>query len=152
TNDIGFQAVRVREGFGLDAGIWFRLTLGGITGHCDFARDTGVIVRPGEAVRVSDAILRVFIEHGDRTNRNKARLKYVLDDWGFEKFLAAVEEKLGSKLTRAPAEAVEPQPAFDRMAHIGVHAQKQPDLFWVGVVLSLGKMTTAQMRGIASIA
>ena len=70
--------------------------------------------------------MRVFIEHGDRTNRNKARLKYVLDAWGFEKFLAAVEEKLGASSTRAPAEAVKPRPAFDRAAHIGVHAQKQP--------------------------
>ncbi len=152
TNDIGFQAVRVRDGFGLDAGVWFRLALGGITGHCDLARDTGVIVRPEESVRVADAILRVFIEHGDRTNRNKARLKYVLDDWGFEKFLAAVEEKLGQKLTRAPAEAVEPQPGFDRLAHIGAHAQKQPGLFWVGVALPVGKLTTAQMHGLAAIA
>ena len=67
-------------------------------GHKDFARDTGVIVRPKDATKVADAVVRVFIEHGDRTNRNKARLKYVLDAWGFEKFLAAVEEKLGWKL------------------------------------------------------
>ena len=96
TNDIGFQAVEVRDGFGVEPGVWFRLALGGITGHRDFARDTGVIVRPEDATSVADAIVRVFIEHGDRTNRNKARLKYVLDAWGFEKFLAAVEEKLGA--------------------------------------------------------
>ncbi len=78
TNDIGFQAVRVRDGFGVEPGVWFRLTLGGITGHKDFARDTGVIVKPTDATRVADAIVRVFIDHGDRTNRNKARLKYVL--------------------------------------------------------------------------
>src|SRR6266403_1177169 len=39
TNDIGFQAVEVRDGFGVEAGIWFRLLLGGITGHQDFARE-----------------------------------------------------------------------------------------------------------------
>ena len=44
TNDIGFQAVAVKEGFGVEAGVWFKLALGGITGHRDFARDTGVIV------------------------------------------------------------------------------------------------------------
>ena len=87
TNDIGFQAVEVKDGFGVEPGVWFRLTLGGITGHKDFARDTGVIVKPADATKVADAIVRVFIEHGDRTNRNKARLKYVLDAWGFEKFL-----------------------------------------------------------------
>ncbi len=98
TNDIGFQAVEVIDGHGIEPGIWFRLALGGITGHRDFARDTGVVVRPKDATKVADAVVRVFIEHGDRTNRNKARLKYVLDAWGFEKFLAAVEEKLGWKL------------------------------------------------------
>jgi ferredoxin-nitrite reductase len=152
TNDIGFQAVEVKEGFGLDSGVWFRLLLGGITGHRDFARDTGVIVKPEDATLVADAIVRVFIEHGDRTNRLKARLKYVLDAWGFEKFLAAVEEKLGRKLTRAPAEAIAPRPQFDRTAHIGAHAQKQPGLNWIGVALPVGKHTAEQMRGLAEIA
>jgi ferredoxin-nitrite reductase len=152
TNDIGFQGVEVIDGHGIEPGIWFRLALGGITGHRDFARDTGVVVRPQDATKVSDAVVRVFIEHGDRTNRNKARLKYVLDAWGFEKFLAAVEEKLGRKLTRAPAEAAKPRPTFDRSAHIGVRKQKQPGLNWIGVVFPVGKITVQQMRGLAKIA
>jgi ferredoxin-nitrite reductase len=152
TNDIGFQAVEIRDGFALDPGVWFRLVLGGITGHRDFARDTGVVVRPREATRIADAIVRVFIEHGDRTHRDKARLKYVLDAWGFEKFLAAVEDKLGSKLTRAALEALAPRPSFDRTAHIGVHAQKQAGLNWIGVVLPVGKLDVSQLRGLAQIA
>src|SRR4051794_2516264 len=87
TNDIGLQAVEVKDGFGIAAGIWFRLLLGGITGHQDFARETGVLVRPGEATMVADAVVRVYIDHGDRTDRTKARLKYVLDNVGIEKFL-----------------------------------------------------------------
>ncbi|HML13727.1 MAG TPA: NirA family protein [Xanthobacteraceae bacterium] len=152
TNDIGFQAVEVKDGFGLEPGVWFRLLTGGITGHRDFARDTGIVVKPAEATLVADAIVRVFIDHGDRTNRLKARLKYVLDAWGFEKFLAAVEEKLGGKLARAPIEAISPRPGFNRSAHIGVHAQKQPGLNWIGVVLPVGKMTAEQMRGLADVA
>ena len=141
TNDIGFQAVVVKDGFGVEPGIWFRLTLGGITGHKDFARDTGVIVKPSDATAIADAIVRVFIENGNRTDRNKARLKYVLDAWGFDKFLTAVEERLSRALTRVAAEALEPRPVFDRLAHIGVHPQKQDGLFWIGIV-----------RGIATIA
>jgi ferredoxin-nitrite reductase len=152
TNDIGFQAVEVVDGQDIEPGIWFRLALGGITGHRDFARDTGVIVRPKDATKVADAIVRVYIENGNRTDRNKARLKYVLDAWGFDKFLAAVEEKLGWKLTRAPAEALNARPAFDRAAHIGVHRQKQEGLNWIGVVFPVGKITVAQMRGLARIA
>ena len=152
TNDIGFQAVDVKEGFGVEPGIYFRLALGGITGHRDFARDTGVILKPEEATPIADAIVRIYIEHGDRTDRNKARLKYVLDAWGFEKFLAHVEEKLGRKLVHVPAEAIAPRPSFDRTAHIGVHPQKQSGLNWIGVVFPAGKMNTAQMRGLARIA
>ncbi len=151
TNDIGFQAVEVVDGSGVEPGVWFRLALGGITGHKDFARDTGVIVKPADAGKVADAIVRVFIDHGDRTNRNKARLKYVLDAWGFEKYLAAVEEKLGAKLTRIAADAVKPRLPFDRLAHIGTHEQKQKGLYWLGVVLPVGKVTAEQMRGLAKI-
>ncbi|MGJ0505938.1 MAG: NirA family protein [Methylocystis sp.] len=152
TNDIGFQAVELRDGHGVAPGVWFRLALGGITGHKDFARDTGVIVAPDEAVAVADAILRVFIEAGDRTNRAKARLKYLLDAWGFEAFLTAVEEKLGRPLTRAPADAVAPRPRQDRAAHIGVHPQKQKGFNWIGVALPLGRLTPDETRGLAEIA
>jgi ferredoxin-nitrite reductase len=152
TNDIAFAAVEVKDGFGVDPGIWFRLGVGGITGHKDFARETGILVKPEDATKVADAIIRVFIDTGDRTNRLKARLKYVLDSMGLETFIAAVEEKLGRKLVRAPVDAIAPRPAFDRMAHIGVHAQKQAGLNWIGIALPLGKVTCEQMRGLAKIA
>jgi len=152
TNDIGFQAVDVKDGFGAAPGIWFRLMLGGITGHHDFARETGVIVTPEEATKVADAIVRVYIEHGDRTNRNKARLKYVIDALGLDKVVALAEEKLGRKLTRVPAEALAPRPVFDRLAHVGVHPQTQEGLNWIGVVLPVARLTADQMRGLAGVA
>ena len=152
TNDIAFAAVEVKDAFGVEPGIWFRLGVGGITGHRDFAKETGIIVKPEDATKVADAIVRVFIDTGDRTNRLKARLKYVLDSMGVEKFMLAVEEKLGRKLVRAPADAIVVRPSFDRMAHIGVHAQKQPGQNWIGVVLPVGKLTCEQMRGLAKIA
>src|SRR4051794_7141162 len=152
TNDIAFAAVEVRDGFGVEPGVWFRLGIGGITGHKDFAKATGIIVKPADATKVADAIVRVFIDHGDRTNRLKARLKYVIDGMGMEKFLAFVEGKFGRALTRVPPEALAPRPAFDRTAHIGVHRQKQQGLNWVGVSLPLGRITCEQMRGLAGIA
>lgn len=152
TNDIGFQAVRLCEGGGLEPGVWMRVLIGGITGHKDLARDTGIVCRPGECNAVADAILRVFIENADRANRTKSRLKYVLDAWGFDKFLAAVEEKLGRRLDRVAPDLVEPRGHFDRFAHIGVHRQVQPGLNWVGVTLPVGRMSTDEMRALAEIA
>jgi ferredoxin-nitrite reductase len=152
TNDVGFQAVEVNDGFGLTPGVWFKLCLGGITGHHDFTRDTGVLVQPKDACRVADAVVRLFIEHGDRTDRTKARLKYVLDAMGIEKFVGLLEEKLGRKFDRAVPGAVAPRPAYSRTAHIGVHAQKQPGLNWIGVVLPVGRISSAQIRELAAIA
>lgn len=68
TNDIGFAAVRH------DGEVYCRLRLGGITGQKDFARNTGVLLKPDECVAVGAAIVRVFIDNGDRTDRRKARL------------------------------------------------------------------------------
>jgi ferredoxin-nitrite reductase len=152
TNDIGFQAVEVADGFGVAPGVWFRLMLGGITGHRDFARETGVVVTPAEATQVADAVVRVFIDHGNRTDRTKARLKYVLDALGIDKFVALTEEKLGRKLVRVPPEALKARPAYDRSAHIGVYAQKQAGRNWIGVVLPVGRLTGDQMRGLAKLA
>jgi ferredoxin-nitrite reductase len=152
TNDIGFQAVTVKDGGDVEPGVWFRLVLGGITGHRDLARDTGVVVRAQDCTPVADAIIRVFIESGDRTNRAKARMKYVLDAWGFDRYIAAVEEKLGRKLQRIPASQLEPRPPFDRAAHIGVHPQKQAGLNWIGVAMPVGRMTCQQMRDLAMVA
>jgi ferredoxin-nitrite reductase len=126
TNDIGFQAVEVKDGFDIAPGVWFRLMIGGITGHKDFARETGVVVRPADATKVADAIVRVFIDHGDRTDRNKARLKYGLDRLGLEKVLALTEEKLGRSSTASPAMRSSARPPFDRSAHIGVHPRSSP--------------------------
>jgi ferredoxin-nitrite reductase len=111
-----------------------------------------VVVKPAEATKVADAVVRVYIDHGDRTDRTKARLKYVLDRLGVEKFLALMEEKLGGKLTRVPPHAVAPRPGADRTAHIGVHPQKQHGLNWIGVVLPVGRLTAEQMRGLAVLA
>lgn len=152
TNDIGFSAVHVAEGKTAPAGVYFRMRLGGITGHRDFAIDEGVLLKPEECVKVADAVLKVYIEHGDRTDRTKARMKYVLDKLGHARYLELVEEKLGRKLLRFALADCEPRPAIAKHGHVGFHAQKQSDLFYVGVVLPVGKMTVEQMHGLADIA
>ena len=157
TNDIGFQAVEVEDGAGVTPGIWFKLVVGGITRHRDLARETGAVVKPGETAEVADAIVRVYIAEGDRTNRTKARLKYVLDRYAAEAgslngFLAKVEQQLGRPIARVDAKHIRPRPAQDRQAHIGAHPQKQPGLFYLGVVLPVGKMSCAQIRAFAVIA
>ena len=116
TNDIGFTACRVPEGRAVPPGVYFRLALGGISGHRDLARDMGVLVRPEECAPVAAAIVRVFIDEGDRTDRKKARMKYVLDRWGYDRYLEEVEKILGYRLPRVPAADTVPRAPIDRMS------------------------------------
>ncbi|MBS0549683.1 MAG: NirA family protein [Proteobacteria bacterium] len=151
TNDIGFVAVTVTGG-AVEPGLYFGLQLGGITGHRDFAFDTGVLLKAEECVAVAGAVVRAFIAHGDRTNRAKARLKYVLDRMGRDAFVAEVEKEYGQTLRRAAGSELAPRPLADKHGHIGVHAQKQAGLNYLGIVLPVGRITAGQMRGVAAIA
>jgi ferredoxin-nitrite reductase len=152
TNDIAFSAVQVADGFGIEPGVYYRLGLGGITGHRDLARETGVIVPPADTVAVADAILRVFIANGTRTDRTKARLKYLLDAWGIPKFLEAVEAERGAPLLRVDAAAIAARPPQEKHGHLGIHAQKQPGLSYIGITTPVGRLTTDRLRGLAAIA
>lgn len=146
TNDIALSAVTT------PAGLRFRLTLGGITGHRDFARETGVVVAEADIVPVCDAILRAFIAEGDRTDRTKARLKYVLDRTGIEAFMGLVEQRLGRSLERVAAADILAPPPPAKHGHLGVHAQKQQGLNYIGVIGAVGRLTVEQLRGVAEIA
>ena len=94
----------------------------------------------------------MFIAEGDRTDRTKARLKYLLDRWGLPKFLDAVAHELGTALTRVDAAALTPRPPIDKHGHVGVHAQKQPDQHYIGIAVPVGRVTAEQLRGLAGIA
>jgi ferredoxin-nitrite reductase len=167
TNDIGFFAVRVTEKSlaalspseisnlksEVQPGLYFRCEVGGISGHKDFARDTGILLRPGELVPVAAAMLRVFREHGDRTDRKKARLKYLLEKWGgFPRFLEETQKKLAFPLVYAPRECAEPRRAVLKHGHLGVYKQSQPGLNYVGVGVPVGRLTAKQMRRLADLA
>ncbi|WP_348268577.1 NirA family protein [Edaphobacter paludis] len=152
TNDIGFIAVEVKEGHGIPAGVYFRVLLCGITGHKQFATDCGLLLRPDQTVAVAAAMIRVFAERGDRTDRKKARLKYLIDKWGVEKFITKTEKLLAFPLIRVPASACEPRKPIDRAGHIGVHAQSQPGLHYIGVSVPVGRLPVDQMLGLANIA
>ena len=152
TNDIGFAAVRVAEGASVPPGVYFRMYLGGITGHGDFARDTGILLKSEECVAAAVAAVRVFIAHGDRTDRKRARFKYLLDDWGMDRFMAEVGKELSFAPPKVPPEQCLPRGPLLKHGHIGVHKQKQKGMNYLGVGLPVGRLSAAQMRGLAAIA
>ncbi|HEU5397140.1 MAG TPA: NirA family protein [Verrucomicrobiae bacterium] len=148
TNDIGVKAVRNGDA------IAFRLALGGATGHKTFARDLGVLVPPGDIVKVVVAVLRVYIERGCRTNRKKARLKHLLETVSLDDYRALVEKKLGAPLQRAAYDATQMRWASQELphSHIGDYPQKQSGLNYVGATCPVGQITPRQMRRLAELA
>jgi ferredoxin-nitrite reductase len=152
TNDIGFAAVRVGPGKPVPKGVYFRMLLGGLTGHESFACDSGVLLEPHEVVPAAAAIVRVFIDHGDRTDRRKARLKYLIDRWGIAKVVAEAAQHLPFPWRVAPPEWCEPRGPVEKHGHVGVHAQSQPGFCYIGVALPAGRLQALQLKGLGDIA
>jgi len=103
-------------------------------------------------VAVAVAMIRVFNANGDRTDRKKARLKYLIDKWGVRRFLEEAEKLLAFPLMYFSADQCEPRRAIDRAGHIGVHPQTQAGLVSIGVVIPVGRLPVTQMRALAQIA
>jgi ferredoxin-nitrite reductase len=159
TNDIGLKATRLDEpqkhgDAEIPAGIYFRMKLGGATGHQAFARDLGVLIKPEETVKVTIAAIRVYIAHGNRGDRKKARLKHLLDKWTLDQYREEMEKLLGYKLLRAPVPGSPPIPHGPTVphSHVGVFAQKQKGLNYIGVSVPVGTITPRQMIRAAEIA
>lgn len=120
TQDIGLLAV-VRD----DKVIGYNVLVGGGMGTTPSAKKTYpalgkrmAFVKPEQAVGVSQAILKVQRDNGNREDRKVARMKYLVNDWGIEKFRAEVERYFGEKLEDCTEDDVH---GFDD--HMGWQAQ-----------------------------
>jgi ferredoxin-nitrite reductase len=160
TNDIGARAVKIiKESGDIKPGIYFRVALGGATGHKAFANDLGVLVAPAQIIKVITALLRVYIANGDRTNRKRARLKHLLEKWTLPQYLEATEKLLGYKLFRVPLDAngesdLEAAPLRTSVPHphVGAFPQKQSGLSWLGVSVPVGEITPKQLLRLCDLA
>src|SRR5438874_2052497 len=131
-----------RNGFSLRVG-------GGLSSTPRIARDLNVFVPQADALAVSKAILDVWrTDLRYRLSRAKARLKFLVDDYGPDGVREAVEKQLGRKLE--PLQTV-PRPA-GVTDHLGPRPQKQAGLFYIGFPVFLGKVTGEQTIQIADLA
>lgn len=97
-----------------------------------------------QTVDVVTAILRVFRDHGNRSDRKLARLKYLLADWGMKRFKAAVEQSLGRELP-----AARPQEVWDLDDHLGWHDQGDGRWFF-GLYVESGRICDGGERRLKS--
>jgi ferredoxin-nitrite reductase len=131
-----------REGFAVLAG-------GGLSSVPRLARDLGVFVPKEEALEVLRALLDAWSEDLTyRVSRVKSRMKFMVDDYGPEGVRAEVERRLGRELQDYEL----PPPPEGFSDHVGVHAQSQTGLFYVGVPVHLGLVSGEQMTAVADLA
>ena len=106
-----------------------------------------------DVVELSRAILTVYNDNGLaaglRENRAKARLMWLIDHWGMEKFKAEVEKSMGKPLAEATTEDEITQ---DKKDHLGVHPQKQADYSYVGLHVPMGRFSAETMFELARLA
>ncbi|MEH2145801.1 MAG: precorrin-3B synthase [Nostoc sp.] len=170
-NDIAFAAVLV------EGNVYFRLHLSvGEKGQPP--SDMGILLPPEKCLPVLAALADVYLAHSNTISKRRLRLLELLNTLGCENYLQEVEQRLPfSLLCSEIRKHLTPQPpslrsrsgtkcgkeeefstflqkeALDaNYQHIGIHPQRQKGLFYIGVVLPLGRLESSQMRGLADLA
>ncbi|MBF2058175.1 MAG: ferredoxin--nitrite reductase [Cyanobacterium sp. T60_A2020_053] len=106
-----------------------------------------------EIVELCRAILTVYtrygLEEGLRENRAKARLMWLVETWGVNRFRIEIEKELGKSLEfAAPSTAI----TMDKKDHIGVHPQKQEGYNYIGIHVPAGRLDAEAMFAVARLA
>jgi len=121
---------------------------GGLSTNPMLAQSLGAFVALEQVPDVWANVVRIFRDYGYRRLRNRARLKFLVAEWGVEKFRQILEEDyLGYRLPDGPHA---PNNLVDR-DHIGVHGQKDGNLY-IGVKPTLGHMSGEQLIALADLA
>ncbi|TYB42853.1 nitrite/sulfite reductase [Actinomadura chibensis] len=143
-NDIAFVGV-VNEagetGYQLFVG-------GGLSTNPMFAQSLGVFVKPEQATEVWHGVTSIFRDYGYRRLRSRARLKFLMKDWGAAKFREVLEkEYLGYALPDGP----EPAAPLPRRDHVGIHPQRDGN-FYVGFAPRVGRVSGELLGVIGDLA
>ncbi len=144
-NDIGFIPAR------RDGQIGFNVLVGGVLNsqRATPAVPLDCFVLPEQVAPLCVAILEVYRDYGSREARQKARMMHLIDDWGLARFRSTVQETLGEPLTLAASEEFID---YDKRDHVGVYRQKQPDFYFVGLHVPIGRIYAPDVLELARLA
>ncbi len=141
-NDISLVGV-VHPELGAGFDLWVG---GGLSTNPRLAERLGVFVPPERAPEVWHGVVRLFRDHGYRRLRTKARLKFLLADWGPVRFREVLEQEyLGTPLPDGPA----PPPPTGPGDHVGIHRQKD-GLSYVGLAPTVGRVSGSVLAAVAA--
>jgi sulfite reductase (ferredoxin) len=142
-NDISFLGVDHPD-YGPGFDLWVG---GGLSTNPMLAKRLGVWVPLGEVPDVWAGVVGIFRDYGYRRLRHRARLKFLVADWGVEKFREVLEkEYLGRSLVDGPAPVLPEKP----IDHIGVHRQRD-GRYYVGAAPVVGRVSGSQLARLAEV-
>ncbi|HLY34888.1 MAG TPA: nitrite/sulfite reductase [Jatrophihabitantaceae bacterium] len=143
-NDVSFMGV-IGPGDEPGFDVWVG---GGLSTNPHFAGRLGVFVQPDEVSDVWAAITSVFRDYGYRRQRNHARLKFLVADWGVEKFREVLEKEY---LHRALPDGPPPAPSPAHRDHTGI-SEQQDGRFAVGATTKSGRTSGRALHAVAELA
>lgn len=144
--DLAFTpAIKVMDG---EEVIGFHVRVGGgLSAKPFMAKPLNIFVRPEEVLKVAIGVTTIFRDYGYREKRHHARLKFLMNDWGPEKFTQKLEELIGSLPERGEDKTFGFQAAYFN----GVHAQKQEGLSYIGLNVPIGRLTGTELIQLSEV-
>ncbi len=135
---------------GFDKCLGYNVLVGGKLGSGGYriANPLDMFVNPAEAFDVCRAVIRIFRDHGPRENRTQARLAFLVDEWGVERFREEVEKLVGKTLSPAGADARKLQ----EKDHVGIFRQTQRGMNYVGLKVLVGRVTAGDLQSMSALA
>jgi sulfite reductase (ferredoxin) len=143
--DVAFTAFKNERGE-----VLFDLTIGGgLSKSKQIATRANRYVKPEQVQDVAVACAEIFRDNGNRDNRNKARVRHLLNDWGIEKFVAEIEKVIGYSLEEG---LVEPKIAsYENRNHFGINKAKQEGYSFVGFATNSGRVAGSDFQAMYDI-
>jgi sulfite reductase (ferredoxin) len=144
-NDVAFVGV-ANENTGRGYDLWVG---GGLSTNPMIGKRLGTFVRPDQVAEVWAGVAGLFRDYGYRRLRHRARIKFLVADWGPERFREVLEkEYLGYALPDGPAPTAPPDGIRD---HVGVHPQRDGN-YYVGFAPTVGRVSADLLDVIAGLA
>lgn len=145
-NDLSYTpAVKIIDGEEVSG---FHIMVGGgLSAKPHLAQKLDVFVRPEEALKVAAGVVTLFRDHGYREKRHHARLKFLVADWGAEKF----KEKLCEMVGELPARGEDKTLGWQAAYFDGVHPQRQAGLSYVGLNVPVGRLNSDELNALAEL-
>jgi sulfite reductase (ferredoxin) len=150
-NDIGLTATTRRRAGKSEVGFTLRVG-GGLSTNPHLAVALDAFIKPEQVIPVVRGVAEIFrASEVLRVSREKARLKFLFLEhgWTAATFLAELQQRIGFSLDPGEREEI---PADIHRDHVGVHAQKQPGLVYVGASVLRGRITPQQLNLAADLA